>query len=214
MKITAISAQVRDKNRVNISVDGSFRFSLDIYQLTELSIKTGDDYSEAEIVSFESESQFGKVYMRALAYCLMRPHSAREIKDYLNRKTKPSLDKNGQIKIGISTELAKRVFNRLTEKGYVNDESFARYWIENRATLKGASRRKLIAELRSKGVDSAIIERLFELSSRNDTQEIKKILAKKRARYPDDRKLMAYLARQGFGFETIKQALRDETEKS
>ena len=83
MKITDITVQAKNTNRVNISVDGKYRFSLDVFQLGELGIKKGKDYDEAELLEIENESQFGKLYARALEYCLMRPHSVREVKDYL-----------------------------------------------------------------------------------------------------------------------------------
>ena len=70
MKITAISAQQKDKNRVNIMVDGAYRCSLDIFQVGELGIKTGKEYSEEELIELEQESQFGKLYARTLEYCL------------------------------------------------------------------------------------------------------------------------------------------------
>ena len=76
MKITSISAQKRDNNRFNISVDGKYRFSLGLSQLIDLGIKVGREYDEAGLVELETESQFGKVYSRALEYCLMRPHGA------------------------------------------------------------------------------------------------------------------------------------------
>ena len=47
MKITTISVQKRDNNRVNISVDGKYRFSLDVYQLVELCVKVGRECDEA-----------------------------------------------------------------------------------------------------------------------------------------------------------------------
>ena len=61
MRITDISLQAKNPNRVNISVDGKYRFSLDVFQVGELGIKKNNDYSEAEIVGFETESQFGKL---------------------------------------------------------------------------------------------------------------------------------------------------------
>ena len=207
MKITAISAQIRNENRVNVSVDGTYRFSLDIYQLISLGIKIGNEYEEADLIAFEQESQFGKVYSRTLEYCLMRPHSAKEIKDYLYRKTKPTIDKNNQIKPGVPVEITGRVFDRLVDKGYIDDRKFANYWVENRSLTKGLSRRKLISELRSKGVDISIIEQSINNSQRSDDDEIKKIIAKKRSRYPDDKKLIMYLARQGFSYDVIKQAI-------
>ena len=207
MKITAISLQIRDKNRVNVSVDGKYRFSLDLSQVISLGLKNGQDYSDEELLAFETESQFGKLYGRALEYCLMRPHSAKEVRDYLYRKTRPSRSKTGELKPGVSPELTVRVFDKLVEKKYIDDQKFANYWIENRSLTKGASQRKLTAELRSKGVVTTIIEQVIGETERNDSDEIIKIIAKKRSRYPDDQKLMMYLARQGFDYEDIKQAL-------
>ena len=90
MKITAISVQARDKSRVNVSVDGRYRFSLDVLQVAELGIRIGKEYEEAELKALEEESLFGKLYTRALEYCLVRPRSRREVKDYLYRKTRPT----------------------------------------------------------------------------------------------------------------------------
>jgi regulatory protein len=210
MKITAITAQQKDKNRVNVMVDGKYRFSLDIFQYADLGIKIGKDYTDEELTLLETESQFGKVYGRALEYCLMRPHSSREVKDYLYRKTRDVRTKTGEMKKGVAPEITQRVFDRLVEKGYIDDEKFARYWVENRNMTKGASRRKLQAELRAKGVESGIIERYLTESMRSDEGELEKIIAKKRNRYPDDQKLMQYLARQGFSYDDIKQALSSD----
>lgn len=210
MKITSITAQTRDKNRVNISVDGKYRFSLDTYQLIDLGIRIGHEYNETELVALEQESQFGKVYARALEYCFMRPHSAREMRDYLYRKTRFSRDKNGDIKLGVSPEITERVYNRLTEKGYIDDNKFAHYWVENRSMAKGASRRKLTAELKIKGISNSIIEQEFNQSDRSDSNEIQKIIAKKRSKYPDNQKFMSYLARVGFSYDDIKQALSED----
>ena len=207
MKITSISVQQRDKNRVNVSVDGKYRFSLDISQLTELGVKTGNEYTEVELADLENESQFGKLYMRALEYSLMRPHSQHELSQYLYRKTRDTLTKTGTIRKGVSKALTERVYARIIEKGYVNDEAFARYWVENRQLRKGISKRKLQAELASKGVDRSIIELFVSESERTDEEELQKIIEKKASRYDDDQKLIAYLARQGFGYEDIKNAL-------
>ncbi len=214
MKITAITAQQNDPNRVNIMVDGKFRFSLDVFQITGLGIRVGKDYSDTELAELETESQFGKLYARALEYCLMRPHSSREIKDYLYKKTfakKYKSRRTGELKErpGVSVSLTERVFARLLEKGYVDDEKFARYWVENRNQRKGSSLRKLQAELMSKGISLSVINAQFESSSRNDGDELQKVIAKRRGRYDDEQKLMQYLARQGFSYDDIKAALAD-----
>ena len=212
MKITALTSQQNDPNRVNVMVDGKFRFSLDVYQVADLGIKTGKEYTEKELDELETESQFGKLYARALEYCLMWPHSAREVRDYLYKKTlsqKYKSKRTGELleRSGVSQAVADRVFERLIEKGHVDDEKFARYWVENRSLTKGTSRRKLQAELQAKGIDRAVIEQYLSVSERSDEHELQKIIVRKRSRYPDEQKLMQYLARQGFSYDDIKAAL-------
>jgi len=214
MKVTALTSQQKDPNRVNVMVDGKFRFSLDIFQIADLGIKVGKEYSEKELGDLETESQFGKLYGRALEYCLMRPHSAREVRDYLYRKTLSKRYKSkrtGELKErpGVSKEVTVRVFDRLVDRGYVDDEKFARFWVENRNQRKGVSKRKLQAELAAKGVDRAIVDKYLAVTERNDADELQKIVAKKRAKYPDEQKFVQYLARQGFAYDDIKEALSD-----
>ncbi len=212
MKVTGISVQARNPDRVNVSVDGVYRFSLDLFQVGELGVKVGKEYSDEELSELEKESLFGKLYMRALEYSMLRPHSVREVKDYLYRKTRTTKYKNraGEIKEkeGYSPALAARVLEKLQQKHYVDDEKFASWWIENRNQTKGISRRKLLSELRAKGVSSEILEQVMGESERSDEDELMKIVAKKRNRYPDDQKFMQYLARQGFSYDDIKAALR------
>lgn len=214
MKITDISSQVKNSDRVNISIDGAYRFSLDIFQVGELGVKIGKEYTEDELAKLEIESQLGKLYARALEYSLMRPHSAREIKDYLWRKTRTTKfrsRKTGEIKDkpGVSREVADRVYARLLEKGYVDDEKFTRFWVENRNQAKGTSMRKLHAELMAKGISNEIIASVVASTERNDHDELRKIIAKKRKKY-DDEKLLQYLARQGFHYDDIKGAMRED----
>lgn len=207
MKITALTAQAKSDNRVNVMVDGVYRFSLDIFQVADLGIRVGKDYTEEELQELESESQFGKLYGRALEYTMLRPHSEREISDYLYRKTRDTRTKTGAIKKGYSPEVAERVLCRLREKGHINDAAFAQYWVQNRSLRKGASQRKLTVELRSKGVEPAVIDTALRQSDRQEEDELKKVIAKKQARYPDEQKFIRYLVGQGFSYDDVKREL-------
>ena len=206
VRITGLKLQVRDKSRVNVYVDGKYSFSLDINQVAELGIKTGAEFTGEELLKLENESQYGKLYTRALEYALIRPRSHREMRDYLYRKTRDTPTKTGQIRKGVSVELTQRVFDRLVEKGYLDEEKFAKFWVENRNVRKGSSKRKLQMELMAKGVERTIIEQSLQGSERSDKEEILKIIEKKARRYEDEKKLMAYLMRQGFSYDDIKEA--------
>ena len=225
MKITSISSQVRSPDRINVNIDGKYRFSLDISQVTELDVKVGREVDEEELAELETESQFGKLYARTLEYCLMRPHSVREVRDYLYKKT---LTKRRMVAVtrgrakgerklietlGYAPALADRVLTKLQHKGYVDDEQFARWWVESRNLTKGTSLRKLRAELQAKGVASGIVEQVVAESGRSDDDELAKMIAKKRSKYPDEQKFMQYLARQGFGYDAIKSALATADEE-
>lgn len=214
MKITSLSAQVRNPDRVNVSIDGGYRLSLTVVQVVDLDIRVGIEVDNEMLATLEAESIFGKIYQRALEYCLMRPHSAREVRDYLYRKTRTTQYRekhSREIKQrpGISQSVADRVFEQLVEKGYVDDEKFAEYWVEHRNQIKGISHRKLRAELSTKGVDSRIIEGVLLVSERDDVTELAKVIVKKQSKYPDEQKFIQYLARRGFRYDDIKAALEE-----
>ena len=209
MKVTALKAQALIADRVNVFIDGSFRFSLDASQILQLGIKVGSEYTEAELLDLEAESQYGKLYMRALEYSFVRPRSVREMQDYLYRKTRDTRQKDGSIKKGVSPEITHRVLSRLQEKGYVDDEKFTHFWVENRNASKGTSVRRLRQELAAKGVDVAIINAALEGGARTDEEEIKKVIQKKAKHYADEQKLIQYLMRQGFRYDDIRQALQE-----
>ena len=86
-RVTDIKEAVRDRNRVNIYIDSKYYCSLDISQVVDFGVKIGREISEEELAQLKRASEFGKFYSRALEYVLMRPHSTKEIKDYLKRKT-------------------------------------------------------------------------------------------------------------------------------
>ena len=144
---------------------------------------------------------------------MIRPRSVKEMRDYLWRKTRETKYKtrSGEIRQrqGVSQEIADRVYDRLSKKGYIDDRAFTRWWVENRNVSKGVSRRKLQAELSAKGVAPTIMDEIFTDTARNDKDELLKIVTKKRKNYPDEQKLVQYLARQGFRFDDIKTVLAD-----
>ncbi|MBQ1387490.1 RecX family transcriptional regulator [Candidatus Saccharibacteria bacterium] len=232
LKITDIKQAVRNENRVNIYVNGRYTFSLDVAQVVDMGVKIGRVISEEELADYKKASEFGKAYQRALEWVLMRPRSVRELKDYLRRREIQSeakekkkdwerdreiaelvakgeeldarrLEKRAErAKNRVKYDFKDLIVERLVERGYVDDVKFAQYYVENRFVKKGVSRKRLKMELMKKGISQDIVEEV--LDGRNDEEEILKIIAKKRAKY-DDEKLVAYLCRQGFSYQLAKE---------
>lgn len=214
--ITDIKEAVRDQDRLNIYIDGKFFCSLALSQVVDLKLKIGRVLTDEELVELKRASEFGKLYQRALEYALLRPHSQKELRDYLKKKTlsrtirvknKKTGEYQTKLKEGFDASLVEPVLARLIERGYVDDERFARLWIENRSVRKGVSRKKLRLELQAKGVAQDIIENCLSEGIRNEQEELAKVIARKAKKYPDEQKLIQYLLRQGFNYSDILDAL-------
>lgn len=214
--ITDIKEAVRDQDRLNIYIDGKFFCSLALSQVVDLKLKIGRVLTDEELVELKRASEFGKLYQRALEYALLRPHSQKELRDYLKKKTlsrtirvknKKTGEYQTKLKEGFDASLVEPVLARLIERGYVDDERFARLWVENRSVRKGVSQKKLRLELQAKGVAQDIIENCLSEGIRNEQEELAKVIAKKAKKYPDEQKLIQYLLRQGFNYSDILDAL-------
>lgn len=193
-KITDFRQGVKNPNRVNVFVDNKFAFSLDVSQVVDFHLKKGMEITAEQLEEYKKASEFGKLYQRTLEWALLRPRSVRETKDYLYRK----------LSIDIS-KFSHDIISSLISKGYLDDRKFAEWYVENRFVKKGVSKKRLKMELAKKGVSREIIEEVLDL--RNDEEEIKKIIAKKRAKYDDD-KLIQYLCRQGFPYQLVQDLVR------
>ena len=197
LRITELRQGVRDENRVNVFVNGKYALSLDIAQVVELGVKVGRKLSEEELAELVKASEYGKLYQRTLEWVLMRTRSVREVKDYLRKKIfEKKLDK----------EYSEMIINRLIHKGYLDDRKFAEFWVENRFVKKGVSKKRLMMELMQKGVAKEIVDEV--LSGRDDEAELKKMIARKRSKY-DDEKLIAYLCRQGFDYGLVRKLVAE-----
>lgn len=203
MKITQLKQQIKDAYRVSVFVDEKYSFSLTLDQVLDEGIKKGNELDEAELSYFKKISDEGKLRSRAFEWLMGRPHSERELREYLYRKK-------------AEKEQIEAVVEEFSEKKYVNDENFARWFAEGRLR-KNKSERAIKAELMSKGVSPDTIQSVVNSLStgygENDKQALNGLVNKlrNRSRYQDERKLTAYLASKGFSYSDIKEALmRDE----
>lgn len=224
MKVTKIQQQQKRKDRFSIYIDEKYSFSLNEFQLASARLSIGKELSPEEVEEFANESQFGKAYERVLNYVMIRPRSEREIRDYLTRtymypKPKSYVDKNGQrhfkkqeVDKQKVTEMIERLMSRLNDKGYINDESFTKAWVQSRMMHKKPSKRKLEQELYAKGIDKKIIANVLQNEELDEKANLLELVKKKRklVRYQDDKKLITYLLRQGFNYDDIRDAINEK----
>ncbi|CAM5384098.1 recombination regulator RecX [Streptomyces badius] len=123
----------------------------------------------------------------------------------------------------IPDEAAEEVLARFEDVGLIDDAAFAGAWVESRHHGRGLARRALVRELRTKGVDSAVIdEAVGQLDSDQEEETARELVARKlrstRGLDRDKRlrRLAGMLARKGYGegmaLRVVRQALEEEGE--
>lgn len=122
---------------------------------------------------------------------------------------------------GYRSDLVEGAIARLAELGMLDDEAFARAWVESRDRARPRGERAIRDELRVKGVESDVAERILEerqdaaVDGRGSADQAAAIRLLARARRsldrvadPRQRRQRAYalLARGGFDPETCRDA--------
>ena len=108
--------------------------------------------------------------------------------------------------------------DRLAEVGLVDDVEFARAWLAGRWGRKPSGWRRLVQELRAKGVSEEDAEKARELlsergSAPDEVGSAAKLVAQARKRYArlepqaQRQRLYALLARRGYDSDVIRRAL-------
>ncbi|MCB8982412.1 MAG: RecX family transcriptional regulator [Ardenticatenaceae bacterium] len=194
--ITALSAQKRSQDRVNVYLDGEFAFGLAAMAAARL--RVGQTLTAADIAALQEVDAVEKAKESALRYLGYRPRSQVEIQRHLQKK-------------GYTETTIAAVIERLTAVDLLNDETFARYWVEQRETFKPRGQLALRQELQQKGIDSKIIDRV--LSELDETAAAEQVAEKKAGQLTGlaeadfKRKLGQYLQRRGFPYDIIRAAV-------
>jgi len=194
-KITALKHQKKNQDRVSVYLDGRFAFGLPA--IVAASLKPGQSLSDAEIEALKQQGVVEGAYDRALSYLSYRPRSRAEIVTYLERRDVPE----GQI---------GEIVERLERAGLLDDDAFARYWVENREQFRPRGLHALRYELRRKGISDEVIERALASIDVSASAYRAAEGKARQLRHLDPvtfrRKLLDYLARRGFEYEVAQDA--------
>jgi regulatory protein len=191
--ITALTIQKRNKERVSLFLNGEYAFSLSLN--AAFALKRGQCLSPADIERLQCEDEAHRATQHALHLLGYRPRSRVEIERHLHKKD-------------YTPDAICAAIERLAAKQYVDDDAFARYWLEHHERYRPRGARAIGYELRQKGVDKEIIDNvLIELDEEasawaaierklNRWRELDQATFRKKA--------MGFLSRRGFGYDTIR----------
>ena len=196
MQITVLKQQLKNPERVSVFVDNKYAFSLSLDELVSEKLINNQELSATQLKRLKKLSADGKLKNRALAWLLNRPHSERELRDYLRRKK-------------AEQDLSDKLVKELTKKGYLDDHQYAS-WLTELRSRGGKSNRAIRSELYQKGISREMIDEVL-MAGGDETERLVALIAKKRKlpRYKNDElKLAKYLTSQGFSYQLVKETLK------
>src|SRR5277367_3166161 len=154
-----------------------------------------------------SEDELYEYAMGALA---RRMRTVAELKRLLRARVEEAESEYGQT-------LIELVIRRLKDRGYLNDSQYAAYFSSLRRDNQKFGRRRVVTDLKIKGVHGEVIEKAVNAAfdGISEEKQAREYLRKKRMMKPakGDQKATArifrQLARAGFGSKTIFTILKN-----
>jgi len=148
----------------------------------------------------DSESLYQQAYNQAIKYLSFRLHTLGELQDKLLRKRLPQ-------------QVVLEVLHRLEELDFLNDERYARVFVENLKQYKDFGYYGIKAKLLRKRIPTEIIARVLDefFSLEDETKVARRYAEKlKRRRRSTYEKLVRSFSSKGFRTEVIAEVARDE----
>jgi regulatory protein len=192
--ITDITRQKRNKERLNIFIDGEYAFSVAAIAATTL--RVDQILQPEEIDKLRASDAVERAKQLSFRFLSYRPRSTSEIRRYLFKKEFDQL-------------VVDQVIERLIELEMLDDRGFARYWVEQRETFRPRGRAMLQQELFLKGISREIAD--LAIADVNENISAHKAVANKASRWAAMpraeflKKVYQFLSRRGFSYGSISE---------
>lgn len=181
-------------------IDGSFAFGLSADLVLETGLAKGVTLTLAESTDLLAKDEVRQATTASFRLLAHRARSERELRQRLRQK-------------GYNAPAIDQTIIRLREWHYLDDEDFARRWVEGRQEHRPRSQRLLTLELRQKGIDTETIDEVLEDAAVDERADALALAQQKASSYrgldPDvqRRRLSGFLARRGYGYDIIRTVM-------
>jgi len=194
-KITDIKSQ-KNKDRVNLYLDGKFYSGLMKETLFSNNLKVGDYIDENKLKDILFASETKVAFEKAL--------SLLERKLYFEKELRLKLKEKGFI-----DEIIDRVVGKLKDYNYINDDGLVKSYISSQ---KVKSKKEIEFKLKQKGVSDYYIRKHTDEISEEDEENKCLLVCEKYARNKEItkeniQKILKYLVGKGFSFDVAKRVV-------
>jgi regulatory protein len=200
--VTKITGQRHRPNRRNVYLDGGFAFGCNLNVIARFRLREGMVLTADEVDAIQRGEVRQECFDAAMRYLESRLHSRTELKRKLTRRE-------------MGEAVIYGVLNDLERLGYLDDSKFAVAKATSAARHKHHGPRRAVQELMRAGITAEVAKKAAtSVYAEMDSAAIAMQLAERQAarlRRLDPvvakRRLIGMLARRGFDFDAIKQAV-------
>lgn len=163
----------------------------------------------------EEPAELSDALYRSIIEDILLPRAKKRVLYYLKNADKTREQIRRKLREGYyPDEVIAETFRFLDRYGFADDDRYAEQYVEE---LKGSkSRREISLKLKERGIPRDRAEAIIaELDDEDEYAACEKALKKKYLRgvgREDRQKAYAYLARRGFSYDAIDQAIRSQTD--
>ncbi|MBQ2437518.1 MAG: regulatory protein RecX, partial [Clostridia bacterium] len=175
MKLTAKPGK---GEKIHLSLDGEYIATVNADYWFTCGIKSGSEVTPEQLEELLTESARRKMMNKALDLLSMRDYSRRELSDKLVTKAWEKKEQK-DMDLGSLKQQASDICDRLEELGLLNEERFARSYVDELIRRKHLSKSGLKTALIQKGVQRDIIETVLEEVDVDPVEQIRELLATK-----------------------------------
>ncbi len=181
-----------------INDDGTEYMRLDAQLVYDEGLRQGRDYSEDELLELKEKSDALRAKRSAYYMISCRDYSEKELRRKLSMKTTP--------------QAADEAVEKMRQLKMLDDESYARGLARQYLEHKHYAGKRILLELRQKGIDAALAELVVDELEIDEDEQLEILLSGKLGSGLDDEKTRARvwnkLARYGYRSGSISRALR------
>jgi len=202
-KITRIEIQKRNKERVNLFLDGEYALSLSAELVYKEGLKTNDEIDSDKLKILAERENFIRCKESALRTIEKTYKTEKEVRDKLKLK-------------GYEDNSINKSIEFLKEYNFVNDDNYTKIFIRDKLNSVGSQ--KIKYTLIQKGIEKEIIEEELSNLNKENEKNVALNIAKKKLNiiknkendnYKISGKLYRYLISKGYGYDVTNEVVKE-----
>lgn len=205
-QITKIEIQKRNKERVNLFLDGEYAFSLSAELVYKEGLKVNKNVDSIQLKELADKEALISCKDLALRIIERSYKTEKQVRDKLKLKE-------------YNDDVITKSIEFLKEYNFLNDNSYTKMFIKDKLNTQGS--KKIKYGLIQKGISKEIIEKELSIIDKEDEKSTAINLAKKKIinirnqetdKYKISGKLYRFLMTKGYSYDLVKDVVKEVME--